>query len=342
LLFALAGQALGSATISGTVKPAANGDLTDAVVAATSDKFAVVRARVDSAAGTYTATVPAGTYTLAVVARNQAAPAVENVVLKDGDTYEQDFTLKTASPFPVVKSPSPIPLTDGIDSASFQDAPEINLNSGANDPGADYPDAPRWGGPNTLSGRFKVKYSSEAIHIAGDVTFKIPRVNNHRNGDIYQGNALEVDIQSDPYGGTRTAYDKDHNWQLVLSLGAHPDWWLYGGIQARPAINGKHEAVTSHVMIQDKTPNTGETFRVDIPWAILLDSSGKPIAAPDDNALGALDLALDASDPTADRSSATRAFQLTWSRFDDTYKNPSSEVPVQFVPQAPAATAGPN
>ena len=106
-------------------------------------------------------------------------------------------------------------------------------------------------------------------------------------------------------------------------------------------IGGTAEDVNKHFKLQNKSDHE-QTFRVDIPWAILLDSSGKPIAAPDDNALGALDLALDASDPTADRSSATRAFQLTWSRFDDTYKNPSSEVPVQFVPQAPAATAGPN
>ena len=35
LLFAVAGQAWGSATLSGTVKAAANGNLTDAVVAAT-------------------------------------------------------------------------------------------------------------------------------------------------------------------------------------------------------------------------------------------------------------------------------------------------------------------
>src|SRR5439155_12718107 len=78
LLFALAGQALGSATISGTVKPAANGDLTDAVVAATSDKFAVVRATVHSAAGTNTATLPPATYTLAVMSRKPATPPLHN------------------------------------------------------------------------------------------------------------------------------------------------------------------------------------------------------------------------------------------------------------------------
>ena len=194
-----------------------------------------------------------------------------------------------------------------------------------------------WGGPNTVSGRFKVKYSSLGIHIAGDVTYKTPRVNNMTDGNIWNDNALEVDIQNDKYDPTRTAYDPDHNWQFAVSLGPTPDWWLFGGVQAHPAINGKDEALASHFMIQDKTPNTGETFRVDIPWAILLDSSGKAISAPADNAVGAVDLALDAADPTASKDTAARAFQLTWSGLADTWTNPIELVQVQFAPQAPAS-----
>ena len=50
--------------------------------------------------------------------------------------------------------------------------PEIDLNSGEN---VAVGDRTMWGpdgGPNAVSGRFKIKYSSDAIHIAGDVTYK--------------------------------------------------------------------------------------------------------------------------------------------------------------------------
>ena len=51
LLFAVAGQAFGSATLSGTVTPAANGDISNAVVVATSDTYKVYRVPVDAGAG---------------------------------------------------------------------------------------------------------------------------------------------------------------------------------------------------------------------------------------------------------------------------------------------------
>jgi len=337
LLLCLAGQTWAASAISGKLTAPTGTVLADvgAAVVATSDTFKFYKATINDD-GTYTIDAPAnGTYTVVAIGRGLSADAAKNVVISDSSpTVTQDFTFKERSPVCIVKSPTPIPLTDGIDSASFQDAPEIVLNSGAN---LVVGDAATWGGPTTASGRFKLKYSDQAIHIAGDVTFKTPRVNNQTDGNIYNGNALEIDFQSDKYDPARSAYDNDHIWQLVVSLGDKPDWWLFGGVQARPG-----ESLDSHFAIQDKTTKDGETFRLDIPWSILVDSSGKAIAPPADNALGAIDIALDAADPTADRATADRStgYQLTWSGFSDTYTNPISLVQVQFCPQAPAPTAG--
>jgi carboxypeptidase family protein len=337
LVFAVAGQAWAATSISGKVTAPSGTNLTDvgASVVATSDKFKVFKATVNDD-GTYSIDSPEnGTYTVAVLARGLAADTVKNVVINDTTpTATQDFTLKERAPVCIVKSANPIPLTDGIDAASFQDAPEIALNSGEN---VAVGDATTWGGPTTVSGRFKMKYSSLGIHVAGDVTFKTPRVNNQTDGNIWNGNALEIDFQNDKYDATRSAYDQDHNWQLAVSLGDNPSWWLFGGIQATPG-----EDLTSHFAIQDKTTKDGETFRLDIPWSILLDSSGKAISAPADNDVGAIDIALDAADPTADRTTADRStgFQLTWSGFNDTWTNPSSLVQIQFCPQPPAAGGG--
>jgi hypothetical protein len=338
LLFAVAGQAFGQ--ISGTVTaplPAGTmfSNVKAVVVATNNDTYEVFAAKPDDTDGTYSIDpVTNGTYKVVAVAAGFTAPAVTNLVISDASpTATADFALVVPTPFPIKKSTDPIPLTEGIDSASFQDATEIDLNSGENisEGPAGIGDRTMWS-PTTVSGRFKIKYSSLGIHIAADVTYLTPRVNNRTGGNIYNGNALEVDIQNDPYDPTRRAYNRDHNWQFGLSLGDNTDWWLWGGIQAHPKINGNDEPVTSHVMIQEKTPDTGETFRVDIPWAILLDSTGNGISPPADNDLGALDLALDAADPTAPRDSASLGFQLTWSGLDNSYTNPTNLVPVQFVP----------
>jgi hypothetical protein len=340
LLFAMAGQAFGSATISGTVKPAANGDVSNAFVVATSDTFKVYRATVDPTAGTYSQDVDPGTYTIVVLATDQTAPPITNKVLKDGDMVTQDFTLATATPFPIVKSPNPIPLTDGIDSASFQDAPDILINGGQNVVVGDPNGTPPWT-PNVVSGRFRMKYSTQALHIAADVNYMTPRANTFEQSDptmLWNGNALEFDFQNDPYDATRTAYDNDHDWQLVVSLGDTPNWFLHGGLQAAPMVNGKAEPLAPHFAIQDKPAATpGETFRLDVPWSIFLDSNGKPISPPADNSMAAMDLALDASDPTASKDTAVRLFQATWSGFEPGHANPSVLRPIQFVPQAPAA-----
>src|SRR5262249_32772375 len=163
--------------------------------------------------GTYTtnddtgaATVEPGTYTIVVLAMNQSAPPITNKVLKDGDTLKQDFTLATAAPFPLVKSPAPIPLTDGIESASFQDAPEIVVNGGQNVVIGDPNGAVPWN-PSVVSGRFRLKYSAVAIHVAADATFQTPLVNSQTGDAIWNGNAFEFDFQNDPYDGTRTTMD---------------------------------------------------------------------------------------------------------------------------------------
>jgi hypothetical protein len=333
LLFAVAGQAFGQ--ISGTVTaplPAGTvfSQLGPAVVVATNTTTnEVFSATPSDTDGTYTIDpVDDGTYKVVAIAAGFSAPAVTNLVIRDASpTATADFAMVVPTPFPIVKSANPIALTDGIDSASFQNATEIDLNSGENVAVGNRSNWGILGGPSEVSGRLKVMYSDLGLHIAGAVTYLTPDVNNQTNGNIWNGNAFELDFQNDPYDPTRTAYNPDHNWQFGLSLDANPDWWLWGHIQAYPSISGSPEPVTSHLMIQEKTDGTGETFRVDIPWAILLDSTGNPISPPADNDLGAMDLAIDAAG-TVDRSDG---FQLTWSGLSSSWTNPTNLVPVQFV-----------
>jgi len=348
LVFALTGQAM-AAKISGTVKVPEGRATAGSFVIATSDKFAVYRVEV-AEDGTFAIDNAApGTYTLSVIGPGMNAPDVKDVQVAEGKDVTQNFELKTAEPFCIVKSPNPIPLDQDIDSAAFADAPEILINGGKNvGVGLNADDPLAWandGGLNIVNGRFKVKYSTAGLHIAADVNFKTPLVNNQVNDNLWNGNALEFDFQNDPYDPERTDKNKEHNWQVAVGLGPNADWWEHNVYNMRPRIAGQEVSIGKYITRVPKEVKDGvggEKFRLDLPWGIFLqnDESGPAISMPEDNALGAMDIVLDASDPTAERSEAVRKYQVQWSGFGNSHWNASSNVPVKFCPQPPASAGG--
>jgi carboxypeptidase family protein len=339
LIVTLASQALATGTITGTLKAPTGWSLDGTWVTAYDANNHLFRTMDIAADGTYKIdSVDPGTYTLSVAARGLEVAPIQNLVLADGQTLKQDLTLTPAKPFCFVKSANPIPLTDDINSASFMDATDIHVDSAAhlNEPVGDLPTLNKWGGPATSGGRFRVKYSSAGLHIAADVTYKVPNVNLATGANIYQGNAIELDFQNDPYDQNRTAFDNDHDWQLIVSLGQTPEWWIYGGLQEAPMINGKPEPVTNHVLVKDRPNKDGNLVRIDVPWAILLKGDMMtPIAPPKDMDLGAAELAVDQSSPDSTKDAPMVLYQLTWSGLDTGFQDPSVMKPIQFCPQAP-------
>jgi hypothetical protein len=342
-VFALAGQALADATISGTLTIRSGATLGGtAHVAATSAKYEVYRT--DAADdGTYSLTgVAPGTYTIAVIAGGLEAPDVTNVVVADGKTVTQDFALDTAKPFGIVKSTTRIPLTDDINSASFADAPLIHLDSGKN---VGVGDPLAWGaqgGPNLVSGLFRLKYSAYGFHIAGDVTFKTPLLNNFTGQNTWQGNCLEFSFLNAPYDPTTTDVDPTDRWKLDVGLGAQTEWSEGINYMDYPKV-----AIGGNILRNPKDITKGpggELVRIDIPWAVFAqgtaagggDVNGPPTPIPADNALGAFDIMLDAADPnTVPSTDAGRAWQLTWSGQPNW--TPYMLKPVQFVTQTTPA-----
>jgi len=283
--------------------------------------------------------VAAGTYTLTVQAKGSELPPIQNLTLTDGQKLTKDLTLTAAKPFCIVKSPNPIPLTDDINSASFADAPDIHVDSAANlvEPVLNLPVLNTWGGPATAGGRFRVKYSSLGIHLAADLTLKVPGINLATPDHNWQGNSIELDFQNDPYDPARDSYDTDHNWQLIVGLGATPTWYLYGGLSAEPMINGKVEPISNHLLIKDRPNKDGQLVRIDLPWAIYLKGDGTtPITPPQDGDLGAAELAIDVNNPESTKD-ATKdpLYQLTWSGLDTGFGHGNTLKPIQFCPKAP-------
>src|SRR5215213_2746086 len=108
------------------------------------------------------------------------------------------------TPFCVNKAAAPIPLDKDIDSDAFTDAQEIRLDQGKHVSVGSLEEWTALGGPAFVSGRFKVKYSAQAIHLAADLTFKNPLANTRTEpADVWYGNSLEFNIQNDPYLVTR-------------------------------------------------------------------------------------------------------------------------------------------
>jgi hypothetical protein len=339
LLLVLAGPVMAAATISGTLKVPNGYPIEQATVTASDANNHLYRKEV-AGDGSYTLdNVAPGTYTLTVQAKGSETPPVPNVVLTDGQTLKQDLSMTAAKPVCFVKSPNPIPLTDDINSASFADAPDIHVDSDANliEPVLDLPTLNMWGGPATAGGRFRIKYSSAGIHLAADLTYKVSGVNFGPPNQQYLGNAIEFDIQNDPYDPGREAFDPDHDWQILVGLGQTPQWWLHGALnKAQPTIGGKPEPVSSHLLIKDRPSKDGQLVRIDLPWAIFLTSDlTTPITAPKDNDLGAAELAVDQSSPQSTKDAPMSLYQLTWSGLDTANDQPNAMKPIQFCLQAP-------
>jgi hypothetical protein len=238
-----------------------------------------------------------------------------------------------------VKSPNPIPLTDDYYSASFADAPEIRVDEAWQIVlGVGTGTLESWN-PTEVSGKFKLKYSEQALHLAADLTLKNPGAHNWpaSGAEIWDGNSIDFDLQNDPYDPNRAEYDLDHNWQTVVGLGDTPVWKQFQrGLppenQNPPMGNAK-----DYVVRKVKADNSGELVRIDFPWSLFQQNESKkgPIPVPADNQLSAIDISIDGADPDLPREEAALKNRLSWSGFFTNWQDPRVLRPVKFCPQAP-------
>jgi hypothetical protein len=327
-----AGQALATGTIAGKLTAPSGHpvSLEGSRVNATDDKFHAFRVDVGADGAYEIPDLDPGKYSLVVVSKGLETVIVRDLDLKDGQTIRKDFALEAAKPFPIVHSAQPIPLTEGYNSPSFQDAPEILVNeawqvrSGS---------PTEWPGPSEVSAKFRLKYSDQALHLAGDISFKTPGVNNaDRSGNqFWDGNSIEFFWQNDPLDLNRSEYNLDHNWQLDITLADPVDWIMYQrGQDTRPPL-----PAGPHLVRQVKADKSGELLRWDMPFAIFLQTGANsgPISAPKLDSLGALDITINAADTEADPTEARLKYGLSWSGFSDIWTNPSMLRPIKFVAQ---------
>lgn len=213
------GQARAGGTISGKLTPPTGYpiSLEGSHVNATDNKFHAFRVDADASGAYVIDNLDPGKYSLVVAAKGLETAIARDLDVKEGQTITKDFALQNAKPFPIVHSPTRIALTDDYYSAAFQDAPEIAVNEAWQVRNGS---PTEWPGPSEVSARFKLKYSDQALHLAGDINFKTPGVNNadRAGNQFWDGNSIEFFWQNDPLDLNRTEYDLDHNWQIAVIL----------------------------------------------------------------------------------------------------------------------------
>jgi hypothetical protein len=283
------------------------------------------------AAGLYDLTVlPGGPWsvTALVPGYKTTSDQLANAVV-DTHNHGPEFKLEAAPPFALVKAGAPIPLSAGIDAPEFADAPEIRIDQPYNVViGLDKPDA--WPGPQAVSGRFRVKWDETALYYAGEVVWAAPGLNSHSDAEVWNGNSVELYIQTAPFDRARTEYQPDQNWHLVLGAGQTPSWWLFGAVNARPK-----PALEQNLAVTPRADGKGSFFRLNVPWSMLLRSSGVGTMPPSPESPGAIGIAINAADPASDRANTARQFQLSWPMSDTNYTDPSYLQPAIFTAKAP-------
>lgn len=324
-----AGRAFGHTTLVGKVVGPTGVPIAGAYVAAyDADNYVFAGRTADD--GTYELDVVVSTFSITAIAPGLKETTLTNVKsVDDVHTDVPDLKLEVAPPLAIVKATAAIPLTDGIDSSAFADAQEVRLDQGYQVV-VGLVDPHDWGGPKVVSGRFKVKWDDASLYLAGDVTFPKLHVNSHTDGNVWQGNAVELYVQNDAYDSNRKAYDPDHNWQLVVGDGPTPAWWLFGSVQAAPKAD-----LAANVAITDKPTKDGIFLRLNVPWSILPKGSGEASPAPANESLGALGIAINSADLSSDPSSTTRQFQLMFPMGSTNYTDPSGLRQVVFTAKAP-------
>jgi hypothetical protein len=355
LIGAVVGPALATGSISGTVSAPASRSVDPldssgtevsggAVrINATNDKFQDFRTTAN-ADGTYKLDgLDPGTYTVVVVGAGLAPVVQKSVTVTDGKDTPMDFKLTEAQPFSIVKAAggTPIPLTDDFNSTSFADATEIDLNQAWQLQNQLNPNIPLtvWGGPQEMSGKFKFKYSTAALHLAADINFKTPGVNNWPTlgPEIWDGNHIDLFFQNDAYDPQRTAFDNDHDWQVVVRLTDTPYFKVFqtGAPPTNQDPPKEDSSINTYVLRKVKADNSGELDRIDFPWTLFQQNASNkgPMPTPTDNSLGAMDISLGAADPDMPKDQAEVKLRLSWSGFFEGWQHPDQMVPIKFTPQ---------
>lgn len=159
-----------------------------------------------------------------------------------------------------------------------------------------------WGGESGLSAKVYMLWDESNIYIFGDIMDDFPCINKKKYSGIWDGDALELFLSTDPDKIPETGYSPD-DFQVIL--GSNEKMWIYG-----QAVGGIRNQEPKDSKIRVKKHEKGYTVEAKISLNNFNNpkfEAGKIIG---------FDLALDDAD-----KAQKREVQLVWSGLPDNYEN---------------------
>jgi hypothetical protein len=161
-----------------------------------------------------------------------------------------------------------------------------------------------------VSGKLYMGYDSTNIYIFADISDKTPGINLKKGADIWDGDALELALCTNPDADpARTSYD---NYDFQIGIKAAKDTETWNFTKKAPLINP---------IIFYNEKKGGYTIEAFIPWSNFNTGCFCRIK----NKIISFDAAIDNADDKSGRN-----LQVRWTGNEDYYKNPSQWGQVMF------------
>jgi len=164
-----------------------------------------------------------------------------------------------------------------------------------------------WGGLADLSGKVYLMWDANNLYLAADVTDKIPLVNKKERQDIWNGDAIEIVLSTNPSADPKRDSFERGDYQIGFGTGDgkanKPTIWSW---QRRRTPNG------SEISVKKNDKVSGYIMEAKIPWVFF----GGFVPSPGTKV--GFDVALDDADHSGERER-----QFIWNGDFYFYKDPS-------------------
>ena len=164
-----------------------------------------------------------------------------------------------------------------------------------------------WGGIADLSGKVYLMWDENNLYLAADVTDRIPLVNKKERGDIWNGDAIEVVMSTNPGADPKRESFAMGDYQIGFGTG--------DGKQNKPTIwnwQRRRTPAGSEISVKRVDKPLGHIIEARIPWSFF----GTFVPSPGTRV--GFDVALDDADYTGERER-----QFIWNGDFYFYKDPS-------------------
>lgn len=165
-----------------------------------------------------------------------------------------------------------------------------------------------WGGPADLSGSAYFMYDNNYLYLAAVITDSLPLINKKRGQDVWNGDAIEIVISTNPGADPKRESFDTTDYQFGFGTGdgktIPPSIWNW---QRRRSLNG------SEIMVKKTAKPLGYILEARLPWSFFPNNF-----VPTPGTKVGFDIAFDDADKAGERER-----QLIWNGDYYFYKDPS-------------------